>query len=570
MMKIQTKMIDHYFRALVVVAAVLVSLLVMSAASPARASTTFTVNSATDLADVNVGDGFCDADLSTGNLCTLRAAIQESNAISGEDAINFNIPGTGVKTISPQTNLPNIVDAVSINGFSQPGTSTNTLSKGTNAKLMIELNGSGVTGTTAPTGLRIGAPFVSVQGLVINRFSGSAGGAGVSIFAQHVILQQNFIGTDPTGTQDLGNDLGIFDQGTASIGGSFPSDANLISGNDGAGISIRNLASNTSVTNNLIGTDKSGTKRLGNTEAGVEISDSSQNSVENNTIAFNGGDGVSIEGGGGRTGPVVGANSILSNSIFSNGGPGINLVDGSILTPEGESDGPTPNDPGDGDSGPNELQNKPVLTSAKAVAGKTTISGKLNSHPDETYTIQFFSNPEGTDEGETFIDQKTVRTDGFGNATFTFSVTAVTVGRTVTATATREFSLDTSEFSAPTTVKDATRPTVKRVVSAPNATGVAPSANVSAFFSEAMKASTVNGTTVKLKKAGTTTKLAASVTYDPAIKKAVLNPKANLQPGATYIATVTTGAKDVAGNALDQNPTLAGNQSKTWKFTVRK
>jgi hypothetical protein len=32
---------------------------------------------------------------------------------------------------------------------------------------------------------------------------------------------------------------------------------------------------------------------------------------------------------------------------------------------------------------------------------------------------------------------------------------------------------------------------------------------------------------------------------------------------------VTTGAQDLAGNALDQNPNIAGNQSKTWKFTVQ-
>ena len=52
-----------------------------------------------------------------------------------------------------------------------------------------------------------------------------------------------------------------------------------------------------------------------------------------------------------------------------------------------------------------------------------------------------------------------------------------------------------------------------------------------------------------------------------------LNPDANLvlgaTYGATYIATVTTGAKDLAGNSLDQVPNIAGNQPKTWTFTVR-
>ena len=118
-------------------------------------------------------------------------------------------------------------------------------------------------------------------------------------------------------------------------------------------------------------------------------------------------------------------------------------------------------------------------------------------------------------------------------------------------------------------MKDTAAPTVKRVVPAENATGVAPSANVSAFFSEAMKASTINTTTVTLKKAGTTTRVAATVAYDAATKKATLNPKTNLKAGATYMATVSSGSKDLAGNALDQNGSLAGNQAKTWKFKVR-
>jgi hypothetical protein len=91
---------------------------------------------------------------------------------------------------------------------------------------------------------------------------------------------------------------------------------------------------------------------------------------------------------------------------------------------------------------------------------------------------------------------------------------------------------------------------------------------VIATFSEAMQGSSVNTATFKLKKAGTTTFLGATVTYDPATKKATLNPTNNLQSGATYIATVTSGAKDLAGNALDQIPTTAGNQAKTWSFKV--
>jgi len=83
-----------------------------------------------------------------------------------------------------------------------------------------------------------------------------------------------------------------------------------------------------------------------------------------------------------------------------------------------------------------------------------------------------------------------------------------------------------------------------------------------------MQGSSVTTATFTLKKAGTTTFLGATITYDPATKKATLNPSNNLQSGVTYVATVTSAAKDLAGNSLDQNSTTAGNQNKSWKFKV--
>jgi subtilisin-like proprotein convertase family protein len=109
--------------------------------------------------------------------------------------------------------------------------------------------------------------------------------------------------------------------------------------------------------------------------------------------------------------------------------------------------------------------------------------------------------------------------------------------------------------------------------------GIVPTANVTATFSEAMDASTtdgdastINATTFKLVRLnadGTTTKVTATVSYAAATKKAKLDPASNLSSRRTYKATVTTGAQDLAGNALDQKPTIAGNQSKSWKFTVQ-
>ena len=113
-----------------------------------------------------------------------------------------------------------------------------------------------------------------------------------------------------------------------------------------------------------------------------------------------------------------------------------------------------------------------------------------------------------------------------------------------------------------TVVVDSTAPAVASTLPASNdATGVSPAANVAARFSEGMRASTINANTVKLVKKGTNTKVPATVRYDELRRRVVLDPSVNLRSGATYTATVTNRATDLAGNALPA--------SKVWTFTVR-
>jgi parallel beta-helix repeat protein len=444
---------NHYFRALVALAALaMMAMLLM--AKPTHATTTFTVNFNGDFADLNVGDGICDVTTSTGEVCTLRAAIQESNATFGGDTINFDIPeafrdpNTGVATISPNSGLPAITDKVIIDGYTQPDSSPNTLAKGTNAVLKIELNGANSGVPTPADGLKFtfDGSNSTVKGLVINRF----GLLGVRIAGAAVRIEGNFIGTDPSGTVDLGNfsqGVGIFSEtGTTTtdnvVGGTTLAARNLISGNDSVGVGINAGSTGIKVLGNLVGTKKDGTTALANASTGVFITDGANNTVSGNTIAFNARDGVSIDDAGSLVINATG-NSVLRNSIFSNGELGIDLG----------IDGPNTNDLGDGDTGANNLQNKPVISSAKTLSGTTTINGKLNSTANKTYTIQLFSNPSGTNEGKKFIGQKSITTDGSGNRSFTFSpAKSVAAGQTITATATRASTHDTSEFSAPRTV----------------------------------------------------------------------------------------------------------------------
>jgi alpha-tubulin suppressor-like RCC1 family protein len=115
---------------------------------------------------------------------------------------------------------------------------------------------------------------------------------------------------------------------------------------------------------------------------------------------------------------------------------------------------------------------------------------------------------------------------------------------------------------------DNTSPKVIGTSPKAEATEVAPTANIWATFSEEMDRNTINGTTFKLFKKGTTTQIAAQVSYNADTDTAKLNPINNLRRGVAYKAVVTTWAKDLAGNRLDQNPSLDGLQKKVWFFEI--
>jgi hypothetical protein len=231
------------------------------------------------------------------------------------------------------------------------------------------------------------------------------------------------------------------------IGGNTPAARNLISGNTHQGIDFEAEAPGNRIVGNLIGTTANGSGALGNGFYGVAIfgSNASNNKIGDgtsagaNTIAFNGRDGIEIDFPASTNG-----NTISRNSIFSNAGLGIDLLTGNESDTTNVS---TPNDPGDADTGANNLQNFPVLSSAKTSSTTTTISATLNSTPAKTFKVQFFSNASGN-EGKKFIGQKSVTTNGSGDVSFTFSpASKVAMGQTITATATDPAG-NTSEFSA--------------------------------------------------------------------------------------------------------------------------
>jgi len=97
-----------------------------------------------------------------------------------------------------------------------------------------------------------------------------------------------------------------------------------------------------------------------------------------------------------------------------------------------------------------------------------------------------------------------------------------------------------------------TQPTVISTVPVNNATGVPVNQKIAATFSEAMNPATINNTTFTLTGPGGAA-VAGAVTYVVSGSVATFTPTANLAPVTTYVATVTTGAQDLAGNGLASN-----------------
>jgi Calx-beta domain-containing protein len=517
-----------------------------SAHPPARPVSNFTVTNTNDS-----GPG------------SLRQAILDANANSGSDQITFSI-GSGLQTIAPTSQLPDITDPVVIDGTTQPGFA---------GVPIIELSGGGA--PAAPL-LTLKAGNSTIRGLVIDRckqgaisiltaggnhiegnylgtdstgnaktnsngtliavndapnniiggttagtrniISGTTG-YGIAVFGNNAtgnLIEGNYIGLNATGSSGLGNSQsGIaLSSSNSTVGGTAPEARNVISGNAVSGVVIQNststsgnviqgnyigcdvtasyiipntqagIALSTLSTNNLIGGLTPGARNIiGGNNIGISVSESNgkpdsnviqgnyigvgpdgmtplSNQVEGihvagatnttiggtqpgagNTIAFN---GVNPSSGNGTGVAVLGStgNSIRGNSVFSNGLLGIDL----------DNDGVTANDNGDADTGGNNRQNFPIITTVVAGAGQTTINGTLNSTANATFQLDFYANttcdPSGNGEGATPFGSGSVNTDASGNGSFSVIVNSVLPGgRTITGTATDAVG-NTSEFSA--------------------------------------------------------------------------------------------------------------------------
>jgi hypothetical protein len=252
----------------------------------------------------------------TGAGC-LRTAIDSANLHAGMDTIAFNIPGAGVHTISPQSQLSKLTDGrgLLIDGLTQSGASIGANPPAT-LNLMIEISGGGA---GLASGIFVDCDNNRIQGLIINNFDldGISIEAGPTENTNNNEIYWNIIGLDSTGTVLMGNCINptglwagvrIFNiaadpPGTSLAANNFVVE-NLISGNapfgDGVQIVGPQLPGDVFanfVLRNYIGTDITGMLDLGNAHEGVCMCEGTHdNMVDSNLVSGNDYDGVGMQG----------------------------------------------------------------------------------------------------------------------------------------------------------------------------------------------------------------------------------------------------------------------------------
>lgn len=424
---------------------------------------------------------------------SLAQAAEDARQVQGDALISFAIPGAGPHKIDLRDAVVALRERITLDGYTQPGAKPNSLAVGNDAVILIQLDGGGPA-SGGNGGLHIIDSHCVIRGLSLTGFTSSRGDrSGVSAGNNFAYLQGwnriegNFIGVEPDGVTLNGNDTGIDFSGTENIvGGTTPAARNVISGNR-VGVSAA-----WQVIGNYIGTDASGFRQgygnnvgisfaqlVGGNEPGAgnvitgnatAISVSSDSTIQGNligtyadgTASFGNSFGIRISGTrtivgglGPGEGNVIGFNSVgvsiaanasyprAANSILSNVFPGtrFEMVDLG-------ADGSTPNDAGDGDTGPNNLQNFPIVSSVTRDATSTRVRGGLNSTPSTTFTLQFFATAASAASQE-LLGTRSATTNSAGDVFFDLTFPTETLPDDfITATAT-DPNGNTSEFFPP-------------------------------------------------------------------------------------------------------------------------
>ncbi len=373
---------------------------------------------------------------------------------------------------------PNVVSGNQTNGITvQSGANTIVAGNYIGTDLTGSSTISNQTGVYVYSNATIGGDTPAERNVI------SGNGAGVALSGDGSQIAGNYIGTNAAGNAALPNGTGIHAQSSDGncIGGLFQATActssadtrNVISGNTAHGVNLLGVSgtiTNNAVRGNYIGVTANGLGALGNGASGVNVYRGVNTDIggtapgQGNRIAHNVADGIRVDEDDSN------GNRILSNEIFANGGLGIDLGFNGVAA----------NDFQDLDTGPNGLQNYPILSAATT----TNVQGTLSSTPNMEFFIQFFDSAScdltNFGEGEHLAGASGGATDANGDLSFSVTIGPVANGRYITAVA----ALDgppqsSSEFSSCVQV-GASTPTPSPTASATPTATPAPTATPTA------------------------------------------------------------------------------------------
>jgi uncharacterized repeat protein (TIGR01451 family) len=295
--------------------------------------------------------------IGTDNGGVTGSANQNGIVISGV-AATFNTIG------GPSADMLNVISANTNYGIELFGGANNNSIKWNYIGVMSNATtglGNGVGGIfidPASTSNHIGDGF---RGNIV---SGHTGGPAIEIQGVMNDVKHNYIGLNGAGNAAIANDAGIVISGDDNYIGGIGNDRNFISGNTNTALEI--FSNDNEVSNNYIGVDLAGTTAIANGGNGIalvgsaadnEIGDPSGNLIAHNNLA-----GIALNTTG------VG-NVMRQNLIYGNTGIPIDL----------EGDGATANDATDLDTGANNKQNFPIVSSVKLNGGNVDVKASIDS-----------------------------------------------------------------------------------------------------------------------------------------------------------------------------------------------
>lgn len=255
------------------------------------AAATFTVNSTSDVVDANPGNGACATAAGT---CTLRAAIQEANALAGADQINVpagtypltingageNASATGDLDLTSNVTIVGAGPTLTIVDASGLNPRDRVFHALSNTVTLRRMKITGGRQTRGGGVLNAGATLTLTSVRVENNVA-TADGGGVA--TNGVVVATTITGSTITGNNAAGNGGGIANLGGAIVTVNTSTISNNLAGDDGAGLynglTCNAFVNGSTLTSNQGGGPFSRGGGLANVDGTLEL--------DNTTVSYN-------------------------------------------------------------------------------------------------------------------------------------------------------------------------------------------------------------------------------------------------------------------------------------------